>query len=87
MTNKKLYSCPEAAKILGLSRIAVYKKIKKGQIKARKIGRNYVIERKEIKPLLDKSLDHKAKKEIERAVKRAVKEYGETLKLLAHEEK
>jgi len=36
-------SVAQAARELAVSRIAVFKKIKKGQIKARKIGRSYVI--------------------------------------------
>ena len=38
-------SIPQLAKILGLSRIAVYKKVKKGSIPGVKIGRNFVISR------------------------------------------
>ncbi|MCA9400563.1 MAG: helix-turn-helix domain-containing protein [Candidatus Omnitrophica bacterium] len=34
---------PQFAKILGISRIALYKQVKKGVIKGRKVGRNYVI--------------------------------------------
>ena len=36
-------SIPEYARILGISRIAVYTRVKKGQIPAKKIGRNYVV--------------------------------------------
>lgn len=36
-------SLPEAAKILGITRIAVFKKVKKNQIKAIRIGRNWAI--------------------------------------------
>lgn len=35
---------PALAKKLGLSRIAVYQQVKSGKIKARKVGRNFVIE-------------------------------------------
>jgi excisionase family DNA binding protein len=34
---------PQLAKILGISRIAVYKKVKKGIIPGKKIGRNFVV--------------------------------------------
>lgn len=40
-------SIPELANKLNISRIAVYKKVKKGQIKGFKVGRNYVVEKKE----------------------------------------
>ncbi|MDY6989671.1 MAG: helix-turn-helix domain-containing protein [Thermodesulfobacteriota bacterium] len=34
---------PELAKLLGVSRIAIYNQAKKGEIPATKIGRTYVI--------------------------------------------
>ncbi len=37
------YSIPEAAAILGISRIAVFKKVKKGQLEAIRIGRNWAV--------------------------------------------
>lgn len=73
---------PELAKILGLSRIAVFKKVKKGEIKAIKIGKTYGISRKHVESLLGKVLGEDEKKEIDLAVKRTVSEYGQTLKLL-----
>lgn len=82
MKDKKFISTIELAKILGISRIAVYKKIKKGEIKAIKVGRNFVIDKKDLGNILGKELTEKEKKEIEKAVKRVVKEYGETLRLL-----
>lgn len=56
MVNNQFYSAPQVAKLLGLSRVAVFNQIKKGKIKARKIGRNYVIERKDIIGHLTKPL-------------------------------
>ena len=82
MENKKFLSTTELAKILGISRIAVFKKIKKGEIKAVKVGRNFIIDKKDLKNILEKPLDKEAKLEIEKAVKRVIKEYRETLKLL-----
>jgi excisionase family DNA binding protein len=73
---------PELAKILGLSRIAVFKKVKQGVIKARKIGRNYAISRQALDSILGKSLSRQDKSQIEEAVKKTVAEYGQTLKLL-----
>ena len=84
--NKAGYlSLSQIAKILGISRIAVYKKVKKGQIKAVKIGRMYVVSEEEFSKILGSSLDKKTKQEIDKAVRRVVKEYGETLKLLGKE--
>jgi len=86
MNEEKFVTIPQLAKILGLSRIAVYKKVKKGDIKAIRIGRNYAISKKYIDDIMGKTLDNKRKKEIDKAVKKTVKEYGEVLKLLGREE-
>jgi excisionase family DNA binding protein len=86
MTKKSDYiTIPELAKILGLSRIAIFKRVKKGAIKAVKIGRNYAIPRAYINSILGKTLGDSDKKEIDMAVKKTVKEYGRTLKLLGKE--
>ena len=82
MKEKKLLSTTELAKMLGISRIAVYKKIKNGRIKAVQIGHGFVIDSKDLGDILGKELNKKEKKEIEKAVKKTVSEYGETLKLL-----
>ena len=78
-------SVPELARMLGLSRIAVFKKIKNGQIKAIRIGRNYAISRRYLDAILGKTLNDADKREIDSAVKKTVKEYGEVLKLLGRE--
>lgn len=78
-------STTEVAKILGISRIAVFKKIKSGQIKARKIGRNYIIGKNKLLELSGEFLTPRKKKMIEAAVEKTVKEYGEALKLLGQE--
>ena len=44
MTEKKEFlSIPEAAALMGISRIAVFKKVKKGQLAAIRIGRNWAV--------------------------------------------
>lgn len=85
MENKQFYSSVELAKLLGISRIAVFKQIKSGKIKARKVGRNYVIEREDIEGLLAKSLSETTRGEIDQAIKKTVREYKETLRLLGNE--
>jgi excisionase family DNA binding protein len=85
MKKSDYLTIPELAKILGISRIAVYRKVKKGQIKAVKIGRIYAIPQKQIAAILGKSLHEKDKKEIDRALAKTIKEYGQTLKLLGSE--
>lgn len=75
----------EAAKILGISRIAIFKRIKTGKIKAKKIGRNFVIQKNDLPKILGAVLAANSKREIDIAVKKTVKEYGQTLKLLGKE--
>lgn len=80
--NKNFISTTELAKLLGISRIAVYKKIKRGTIKAVKVGRNFVLEKKDLYGILGKELTGEQKSEVDRAVRKIVKEYGETLRML-----
>lgn len=40
---REYYSIPEAAALLGISRIAVFKKVKKGQLPAIRFGRNWAV--------------------------------------------
>jgi excisionase family DNA binding protein len=86
MSRKREYlTIPQLAKMLGISRIAVYRKVRKGQIKAQKIGRNYAIPCQAIGVSRGKPLSASAKKEIEAVIQRVVREYGETLRLLGRE--
>lgn len=78
----KYVTIPELAKMLGLSRIAVFKKVKKGEIKAIKIGRTYGIPQQNLDAIFGKVLGEDEKREIDRAVKKTISEYGATLKLL-----
>ena len=85
MENKEFITTAELAKILGISRIAVFKRIKRGQIKAIRVGRNFIIPKDSLPEVLGKILSEKNKREIETAVKKTVKEYGQTLRLLGNE--
>jgi len=85
MKNQEFLTTSELAKLLGISRIAVFKKIKKGEIKAVKVGRNYVIRCKDLGHILGQTLTEEDKKIVNAAVKKTVREYGETLKLLGKE--
>ena len=82
-------SVPELAKMLGISRIAVFHKIKKGQIPAHKVGRMYAVSMEDASELVGGNklhvLTEEKKEEINEAVEKVVKEYGETLKLLGKE--
>lgn len=82
MENKEFISISQCAKFLGLSRVAVYKRIKKGQIKAIRIGRSYAIPSKYVNDIIGKTLTEQNKKIIDEAVEKTFKEYGEVLKRL-----
>lgn len=82
---KNLFSTAEVAKLLGISRVAVFKKIKSGQIKAKRVGRNFIINRKDLLDVLGTVLSEEKKRDIDSAVKKIVEEYGETLQLLGQE--
>jgi excisionase family DNA binding protein len=41
--HKEYLSIPEAAIVLGISRIAVFKRVKKGRLPAIRIGRNWAV--------------------------------------------
>jgi excisionase family DNA binding protein len=85
MAHEKYITIPELAKLLGVSRIAIYKRVKKGQIPATKIGRTYVITDQTIADILGKEVTSKGKEQIDAAVRRTVREYGSVLKQLAKE--
>ena len=82
---KKYLSVKELADILGISRVAVFKKIKNGQIYAEKIGRNYIIPKNRLDGIVTNELTDKLKKEIENGVNKVIREYGEVLKKLGKE--
>jgi len=82
---KQYYSVKELADLLGTSRVTIFKKIKSGQIKGERVGRNYIINREDIKDFLTTKLTAKVKKEIENGVIEVIKQYGEVLKKLGRE--
>lgn len=79
------YTIPQVAALLGVSRIAVYKQVKRGDIKAIKIGKNYAIPSSYLLDKSGNSLSPQRKIAIKRAVKKTVKEYGELLVKLGNE--
>lgn len=85
MSTERYITIPELAKLLGVSRIAVYNRVKKGQIPATKIGRTYVITDQTVTDILGRKVTEQGKKAIDDAVDRTVREYGEVIKLLGKE--
>ena len=86
---KAFVSVAELAKLLGISRIAVFKRIQKKQIPAEKIGRSYIISLDDVNDILQgvdlKVLTEDQKNVIKNAIHKTVKEYGEALRLLGKE--
>ncbi len=85
MKNKEFLSTAELAKLLGVSRVTIFKKIRAGEIKAQKIGRNFAIAHKDLPKALGTVVSNEQKQAISQAVKKAVKQYGETFRLLGQE--
>ena len=85
MVRKKYITIPQLAELLGISRVAVYRKVKKGQIPATKAGRCYIISDRYINSILGKQVSSKDKDRIDAAVKKTVQEYGDVLKWLSKE--
>ncbi len=83
--NKKQYSAPEVANILGVSRITVFNRIRSGKIKAEKIGRNYIISYDDLLEALGKSIGKQKREDIEKALDEASKQYREVFKKLSEE--
>ncbi len=84
MTKEKYITIPRLAELLGVSRISIYKKVKKGQIPAIRIGRNYAITDQTIAQVLGEELSEKRKRQIDAAIKKTVEQYGEVLRELSN---
>lgn len=76
---------PQLADKLGLSRVAVWNKVKRGEIRAAKVGRQYVISAQDARVAAGEELSPERKKCLEAAVDRVVREYGPVLKRLSRE--
>ncbi len=83
--DKKYITIPELAKLLGVSRAAVYKRVKKGEIPTIRAGKVYLISDPDVQRILGKRLTQKDKAQVETAVQRTVHEYGDVLKWLSKE--
>jgi excisionase family DNA binding protein len=48
LKQKYYYTTAELAKLLGISRISVFKRVRQGSIKGQKMGRNFIIFKKDV---------------------------------------
>ncbi len=79
------FSIPQLAKELGISRIAVYRKVKDGRIPAVRIGRNYAISVNTAQALIKERNAKNSREWLDHAVKRVVAEYGVVLQWLSRQ--
>ncbi|MDP3881049.1 MAG: helix-turn-helix domain-containing protein [bacterium] len=79
------FSTTELAKLLGISRQAVLKKIHSGELRARRVGRSFVINEKDLPSKVSKNLSPLEEELLDRAVDKTIKDYEETLRLLGKE--
>lgn len=82
---KEFYSTIEVSHILGISRISVFNRIKSGKINASKIGRNYIISHESLLEALGEKIGSHKKQEIDKAIDKAMNDYGEVFKRLGRE--
>ena len=75
----------DLAKFLGISRVAVLKKINRGQIKAERFGRNYLISKEELLSIIGQFVPADRRKDIDKTLERIISEYGGALKRLGKE--
>ena len=84
MAKEKYITIPRLAKLVGVSRISIYKKVKKGEIPAIRIGRNYAITDQTIAQVLGEELSEEGEKKVAAAVNKTVEQYGEVLRELSN---
>lgn len=82
---REYFSTSEVAKILGVSRIAVLKKITTGKLKAQKVGRSYIIAAKDVMSLMGVEVSPEQRSQIENIVNKALDEYRSVFERLAKE--
>ncbi len=85
MVKKRYMTIPEFARLLGISRVAVYRRVKKGQIPAVKVGRKYMIPAGQVADILSRKLSDEEKSQIDIAVRKVVSEYGDLLRMIGRD--
>ncbi|MFA5155493.1 MAG: helix-turn-helix domain-containing protein [Patescibacteria group bacterium] len=83
--NQNFLTVKQLADILGISRIAVFNKIKKGQLMAAKAGKTYLIPKDQLTGIINNNLSEEEKVKIKKGVSKVIRDYGETLKMLGKE--
>ena len=68
MKRENYYTTQELAKLLGVSRVAVFKKIKSGEIKTVSAGRNYLISKDSLPKEIKKLIEQEQKEAVEEII-------------------
>ncbi len=85
LNDKPYYTTQELGDLLGITSVAVYKRIKGNKIKAEMIGGSYLISRDEVIRILNVDITEEDRIKIREAVQKTINEYGNVLKLLGKE--
>jgi excisionase family DNA binding protein len=85
MANQNYVTVAMLANLLGVSRITIYKRVKKGEIAATKVGKTYIIDDQAVKEILGGKVTASSKERIDRAVQKTLSEYRDLLKQLGDE--
>lgn len=85
MDTKQYYSIPEVARLMGVSRIYLYGQVKRGIVKAIRVGRNFAIAKEDLDVLQNGIISDAQKTIIAQGVKRTVMQYGDALEKFGNE--
>ena len=86
LQTNNFYSTSQAAELLDVSRITIFRWIKKGVIEATKVGRHYVISHAELVKHLHKDEPNEQQiHELKNLVDKVILDYGETIRMLGRE--
>lgn len=83
--NNNFLTVKQLADILDISRIAVFNKIKKGQLIAKKVGKTYLIPKNQLVGIINNDLSEDEKIKIKKGVNKVIRDYGDTLRMLGKE--
>ncbi|OQA51993.1 MAG: Helix-turn-helix domain protein [candidate division WS2 bacterium ADurb.Bin280] len=81
MQQKDFYTIPEFANEIGLSRSQVFRIVKKGEIKAQRFGKLYLIPKEELDHLTG-DVTQNDRDSIKDGVEKVLEEYGEVIREL-----
>lgn len=74
----------QAARILGISRMQMLRRVKAGEIRTIKAGRNFLIAKEDLNPIFKPATENDLKT-VDRGVEKVIREYGDVLKKLGKE--